>query len=646
MLLGYLKLLIIILISFPMVSIRSSASGTELISQRALFELAQQAFRTNNLDVYEPLKVQLIDYPLYPYLRYEELLQGLDQTPDQNVEKFLTKYRDIPLTYRLRGAWLRSLADAERWSKFLLVYDGRKDTPLQCHYYYALKEKGRLVNPENAINRVWQVGHSQPKACDPLFNWLQRQGHLDSKRIWNRLYLAMEEGQIALARHLSKNLSTSDQAKIKLWIRIHRAPDRELHSLASMKDGPLSRRIVIHGIKRLAEHDVEDGRTAWKQLQYHYAFSKLSRNEIERYIALLASYRAHPEALTWFDQLPPETITPQVRLWYTRTALRLKRWDLLVKSIPILNEIQRNREMWRYWLARGLEQIGEEQQAKTIYIELAGKRDYYGFLAADRLDMPYAIYNHAIVNDGAATQALMDIPGILRTHELSRLGQYSDARAEWSMVNRELSRHQQRLAAHLAHEWGWHEIAIRMAAKVGESDNLELRFPAPFQDAVIHAASEHALAPSLVYGVMRRESTFSEDARSSTGALGLMQLMPTTARHTANQLGLPAPQLRDLLSGDYNLELGAGYLRQLLDRFDEHLVLAVAAYNAGPHRVSDWLPETQELAADAWIDTIPYYETRRYLRAVLAYKTIYNWKLGQPCRRMSQLMWPIGKRDS
>ncbi len=641
----YVKLLGILLILIPLVSIGSSELSSDLEPQRRLFKVAQHAFRTNNLDTYERLKAKLIDYPLYPYLRYEELLGRLNQTSDQEVEAFISKYRNTPLSYRLRGAWLSSLAEAGRWSKFLAVYDGRKVTSLKCQFYNASIKEGRPLNPEDVIKRIWQVGHSQPKACDPLFDWLERKGHLDSKKIWKRIYLAMEEGQIALARHLSQKLSTSDQTKVKYWIRVHNAPDRELRSLSSLKDGGLTRRVVIHGIKQLAEQNVEEGRAAWKRLKHRYAFSTATRNEIDRDIALLASYRAHPQALNWFDQLPSEAITPQVRLWYTRMALRSKRWNLLVKSIPKLNKTQRNREMWRYWLARGLEKIGKQQNSKAIYKELAAKRDYYGFLAADRLDAPYAIHNRAIVDEGATTQPLMDIPGILRAHELYRLGSYSEARAEWGMAIRRFSKHQQRLAMRLAQEWGWHEMAVRMAAKVGEMDDLELRFPAPFQNEVTFAASEHSLAPSLVYGVIRRESIFSEDARSPAGALGLMQLMPTTAMNTADQLGLPKPQRRDLLSGDYNIELGTGYLRQLLDGFDEHLVLAVAAYNAGPHRVLDWVPENQTLAADAWIDTIPFYETRRYLRAVLAFNTIYNWKLGLPCQRMSQLMRPVGKLE-
>lgn len=640
------KLLSLLLISIPLASMGSSAPTTDLESQRQLFKIAQHALHTNDLDAYEPLKAELLDYPLYPYLRYEELRQRLDQTSDQEVEDFLTEYRDTPLSYRLRGAWLKSLADTGRWSKFLAVYDGRKAASLQCQYYYALIKEGRPVNYKKLIKQVWQVGHSQPQACDSLFHWLERKGHLNSKTVWNRIYLAMEQGQDALARYLAKKLDTSERTNVKLWIRIHNAPARELPTLAAMKDGRLTRRIVTHGIKQLAEHDVDKGRSAWKQLKHRYAFSTARRNEIDRYIALLAAYRAHPQALNWFDQLAPEAITPQVRLWYSRTALRLERWDLLAKSIPKLDKTQRHREMWRYWLARGLEHIGEQQKAKAIYSELATKRDYYGFLAADRLDAPYAINNRAIVDAGAATQPLMDIPGILRAHELYRLGNYSDARAEWSLATRGFSKPQQRLAARLAHEWKWHETAVRMAAKSGELDDLELRFPAPFQNEVILAASEHALAPSLVYSIMRRESIFSEDARSPAGALGLMQLMPTTAKHTAAQLGLPTPQLQDLLSSDSNIELGTGYLRQLLDRFDNHLVLAVAAYNAGPNQVSNWAPENQALAADAWIDTIPFYETRRYLRAVLAYQTIYNWKLEQPCQRMSLLMRPVAKQDT
>ena len=632
-----------LLVAFPMTLLGISTPVSDLEIQRLLYKEAQHAFRSNDVDEYERLKAKLIDYPLYPYLRYAELLRHLDRTPDHEVEGFFIEYRNTPLPYRLRGTWLRSLAEAERWEKFLAVYDGREGTAFLCHYYYALIENGRPIDHEEIINRIWRVGKSQPKACDPLFNWLKRHGHLDSNDIWKRIYLAMDQGQVALARHLSKTLKKSDQAKVKFWIRLHQAPDRKLNTLSTVKNDRLTRRMALHAIKRLAKQDVDEGRRAWNQLKHRYNFSEASRNQIERYIALLASYRAHPQALEWFDELQPEAVTPHVRLWYTRSALRMERWDLLVESIPTLDENQRKRAMWRYWLARSLEQLGEGEKAQELYIELAERRDYYGFLAADRLDAPYALYKSAIVVDGADAKELMDEPGLLRAHELYRLGSYADARAEWYLSIRGFSRDQKKLAALLAREWSWHEMAARMAAKAGAWNDLDLRFPAPFRDGVTLAANEHALAPSLVYGVMRRESIFSEDARSSAGALGLMQLMPATAKRTAEDLGLPAPRVPDLLDGDYNIGLGTGYLRELLDGFDEHLVLAVAAYNAGPHRVSDWLPENRALAADAWIDTIPFYETRRYLRAVFAYKTIYNWQLGKPCLRLSQLMQPVGK---
>ena len=221
------ELLSVLLLSLPMASIGSSKPGTDLEAQRLSFKAAQHAIRANKLDVYESLKAELVDYPLYPYLRYEELIQGFDETPDQDLEAFLTDYRDTPLPYRLRDTWLKSLAKTERWSKFLAVYDDRKDTSLRCHHYYALIKEEQPVNTDDIVLRVWQVGHSQPKACDPLFDWLEQQGHLNSKRIWNRIYLAIRKGEVSLARHLAKKLSNSDQTKVEFWIRVHNAPDQE-----------------------------------------------------------------------------------------------------------------------------------------------------------------------------------------------------------------------------------------------------------------------------------------------------------------------------------------------------------------------------------------------------------------------------------
>jgi soluble lytic murein transglycosylase len=142
---------------------------------------------------------------------------------------------------------------------------------------------------------------------------------------------------------------------------------------------------------------------------------------------------------------------------------------------------------------------------------------------------------------------------------------------------------------------------------------------------------------SWIFGIMRQESAFMADARSPAGALGLMQLMPATGAEVAKMLKLPTPSSYALLKADANIRLGSNYLKQALGKLGNK-VLATAAYNAGPHRVRGWLPADQPLPTALWVDTIPFTETRGYVRGVLAFATVYDARRERPVTPLNQRM--------
>ena len=159
----------------------------------------------------------------------------------------------------------------------------------------------------------------------------------------------------------------------------------------------------------------------------------------------------------------------------------------------------------------------------------------------------------------------------------------------------------------------------------------------PFDQHIDAAARTFGLEPALIYGVLRRESAYRPDARSPSGALGLMQLMPATAQRVAKRLGTRVSN-GDLLRPDVSIRFGSKYFREMLDRFSDHQVLAAAAYNAGPHRVKKWLPASGSLPADVWVETLPFKETRGYVQAVLAYTTIFDWRRDNDVVRLRDRM--------
>ena len=142
-------------------------------------------------------------------------------------------------------------------------------------------------------------------------------------------------------------------------------------------------------------------------------------------------------------------------------------------------------------------------------------------------------------------------------------------------------------------------------------------------------ATTRELDPSIIYGVMRRESLFDPFAKSRVGALGLMQLMPSTAKNVANSLGMKKLKQSDILKVDNNINLGTKYFRTVMNRFDNNVSLAAAAYNAGPGNVRKWLPRESGMPADLWVETVPFNETRNYVQAVLAYATVFDKSRGK-----------------
>jgi soluble lytic murein transglycosylase len=624
----------------------SSAQTQELEQQRQTYRLAQLALKTQQMQVFEQLKAQLEAYPLYPYLVYADLKRRLGSASDVEIEAFLDGYADTPLADLMRGLWLYKLYQQDRWEKFLEVYDGRPVTELMCYDLRARIRVGRMDGVIEGAKKMWLVGGSQHSACDRLFEWFQTQPEFTADLVWARIELAMAAGNTGLAGYLGDKLDAGERTWVALWQQAHLDPRATLRDHSLDSDEALPRKIMIHAVLRLADRDVEQGKAAWERIRSAYDFEPQQRDAVGRSIALLAAYRHHPEAAAWLEELPTSARNDDVYTWQARAAIRESDWPALKQAIEGIQDTSEEPLMWKYWQARALEQTGDKAAARALYAEIADERDYYGFLAADRLGVGYSMNNEPLVEDAAAAGVLVDYPGIRRAYELLRLGEETEARREWNYVIGHLDRQQVKLAAVLASRWGWHADAIRTVALIGELDDLEVRFPVAHEDEVLQAAKLRDLDPAWIFGVIRRESAFAVNARSPAGALGLMQLMPGTASLVAQKIGVRAPSGNQVFEVERNILLGSAYLREMLDHFGGNLALASAAYNAGPHRVHQWLPEDRALSADTWVETIPFYETRHYVQAVLAYMAVYEWKLGiesTPLARRMGSVLPAGR---
>ncbi|MEX2353768.1 MAG: transglycosylase SLT domain-containing protein, partial [Gammaproteobacteria bacterium] len=353
-----------------------------------------------------------------------------------------------------------------------------------------------------------------------------------------------------------------------------------------------------------------------------------------------AVLRNHPRSREILDNFDNQEVDESLFHWRLRNALETQDWSTLVKWTEGEPKDEAIRLRWHYWRARALEKTGNTGAAMEIYRGIAAERDYYGFLAADRLSVPYTLAHQVLADDPETLASVSRLGGIKRAHELYLIGHRYPARREWNYLLNQLNPHEMQVAAAMAAEWGWHDRAILTLGRAQAYDDLVLRFPVVYEQELARYTALHKLDLAWVYALTRAESAFMTDARSPAGALGLMQVMPATGRETARSIGLQGFSNSHLYEADKNITIGTAYLKKVYDRF-ENRILATAAYNAGPNAVARWLNRDSCAEPDIWVEKIPFSETRKYVARIMFYSTVYDWRLNNEIIRVSERMEPV-----
>lgn len=604
------------------------AKTASLQNWRDRFQLTEQSLQNGQSIDYSGFAA----YPLYPYLRYHDLLRRLPELPAGEIRDFLQNYSNSPLASKLRQTWLRELAKVGRWNEYLNDATSNRDPAFECWRRQALLNTGRPEQALQGFTAIWLQGRSLPNACDPIIAAWRQQGGLAPPLLWQRFALAMSNRNLSLARALRSELPTTEQPLADTWLAISDNPALILDASRYHHDDPRTAELINDGLKQWGKRDALAATLALDTLKQRYPRFAPQWLEAERLLAVWLATDYHPSALTRLAALPNSSVDAAVREWRVRVCLRQGDWAAVLHWLDQLSSSEQDSSRWQYWRGRSLEMLGRTEDALSVYRRIANRRDYHSFLAADRLGRAYTMATDPVATPSMKLEALLAAsPGLQRARELYILGRESEAEAEWQLATQNLERSTLKQAALLAHHWNWHSQAIATIARADYWDDLDLRFPLAYRDSVVSSALASTLDPAWVYAVIRQESAFRAAACSPVGALGLMQLMPATAQELARQAGdsiADAPNT--LLQADINLRLGSRYLQQLLQRLQNNSVLATAAYNAGPNKVAQWLPTQKALAADIWAETIPYQETRSYVQRVLEYTMIYTHRLGSP----------------
>ena len=589
---------------------------------------AQQAFAARKLaDLERAARNVPDDHVLSPYVEYWRLALT-SGVGDARIADFLARYPGSRVAEALRADWLKSLGTREAWPAYLAEYPrlAKPDAAHQCYAYRAEWARGDRSRQREAV-AMWFTGRDLPSACAPLFAQLIEAGLISEEDVWRRLRLALEAGNLGVARAVANALPAAQRPPAPLLEQASRDPARLL-SADSLDPGQRSHReIALYALDQLAKRGTAQAEQAMQKRAAQFNPEELGTAWAR--LATWAARRHEPVALPWFQRAGVALTNDFQREWWVRAALRAGDWQTVQRVIESMSDTVREQPAWRYWRARALQANGQRAASSPLFLALAREHHYYGQLAQEELG---AVMQAPVINiktGGDDVAAIARQPGIARAQTLYELGLRGDANQEWNWTIRAFSDAQLLAAAELARRMEWYDRAINTAERTRELHDFELRFLAPYRELAQKAAREHALDEAWMFGLMRQESRFVNVARSGVGASGLMQIMPATASWIAQRLGIKRFHPREMQDPAKNIQFGAYYLKHVQTSLDGSAVLATAAYNAGPGRAQRWR-DIRPMEAAVYIESIPFAETRDYVKKVMSNAIYYAARFGQP----------------
>ncbi|HUH92666.1 MAG TPA: transglycosylase SLT domain-containing protein [Casimicrobiaceae bacterium] len=589
------------------------------------FAAARDAFRAGDSARLERIAPQLKGHVLEAYVEYWRLRLKLDEADPESVRAFLRQYADMPLAGRLRDEWLKALGKKGAWDVFAAEYRAGGDDPeLACYAAQLRLARDGAGADVSEARRFWFSGHEQPESCQPVFAALLAHGALAPSDVWARFRLAHEAGNFRLAERIASELPPVERPAAREFQRIDRSARAVLAKGEFRWSSITGRELALYALDRVAQSDAAAAHEGWGRWA-----AKLPRAD-RPYGSLLVAYHAAtqllPTASDWYREADDAPQTESQRAWRVRAALRVGAWSEVARAIDSMPPTEALDPAWRYWKARALAAAGQEDDATRLYGGLATEHSFYGLLAAEALGERVTPVSEPLTPEPAALAAFAAQPAVQRVLKLSALDLRPEAQREWIEVVRGLSDDGLLLAASFAQSNGLYDRSINTAERTRLRHDFALRYPTPFRPELEAAARDSDLDAALVYGLVRQESRFVTDIVSASGAVGLMQLMPATARWVANRIGTDDRSL-SLRDPSGNARLGAYYLRYVLDKLGGMPLLAAAAYNAGPKRAEAWRGAVP-LEGAIYAETIPFTETRDYVKKVLANAVFYQARLG------------------
>lgn len=602
-----------------------SANAQSIEKQRELFLQTEHEAKHGKRAVYKRLQQQLGDYPLAPYAHSAYLQKRVSYRNREYIKAFLDKYPDAPFSAPLRKKWLNYLADRSYKNTFVEHYEDIGDAKLACLNLRWQLQKGAEADAIlTQVTPLWLAPKSQPRACDPIFRQWISSGYLTSDVALERLKLAAQKRNWGLIPYLKTLIDDGDKHLASMWRTVVRRPNNIFKRNFFLLHNEKEKEVFLYGVHRQVFSRPQKVAKIWQQKAKKFKFSDQEQQYFSKRLALSFAVANHEKGLDYLQQLPDEVVDESIKQWRLAYTLDDMDWQQTLNVLATLPEQMQSDISVVYWKARALEGLGQTDWANKTFKELAERRDYYGFLAANKLGEQVQLRHEPLRVDYPELLRVGKHPNLRRAFELFKISRMNDARREWNLLLEDLTDQEKLVAAKLAYDWGWYDRPIFLLAEVGHLNDVNMRFPLAYKNLLSSAAKTNNVDPALLFAITRRESSFMSDAYSTAGAAGLMQIKPSTASYIAKT----KVRKRQLFEPQKNVNLATNYWTYLMKQTKGNPVLTTAAYNAGFAKVKKWLPD-ESMPADAWIETIPYKETRNYVKAVVAYSKVYQKLLSQ-----------------
>ncbi|MDR2839481.1 MAG: lytic transglycosylase domain-containing protein [Azonexus sp.] len=594
-----------------------------------VFLAAREAFRVGDKVKLDEAAARIGNHELAAYVENYPLRMKMEDGNSEALRDFLARNEGTSVAERLRADWIRSLAKRSAWGEVEREYARllAPEPEITCFNQQARLARGdRSVFDE--ITPLWLDMLDPPVACQPLLDALVSARRVGVDDVWKRIRRQLEANRTGPARATLNYLPDSELPEGRQYELTIAGPQKQVKALvARWQNRRANREMLAIAIQRLA---LADPRQAAAELEKREAMLQAPEREWAwSQLALQGARRHLPEARIWYARANATPLTEEAAQWKARAALREVDWGGVRDAIVAMPPELAARPEWIYWLGRAYKAGGRTTEANALFTRIAGQASFYGNLADEELGRSITPPPRARALSAEEQREARDNPGLRRALAFFRLDLRFEGVREWNWALRGMNDRQLLAAADLAKNSQVWDRAINTADRTRDEHDYNLRFLAPYDDQVRAAARNQTLDDAWVYGLMRQESRFVTNARSSAGASGLMQLMPGTAKWVAKKIGLADYHPGRVTDTETNLLLGTSYMKMVMENLDNQPLLASAAYNAGPGRARRWLP-ARPLEGAIYAETIPFSETRDYVKKVMSnavyYSALFNGK--------------------